>query len=339
MILINNQKLYKEFTYATESELENEVVKYSKQLFGEKTIYINVKKKLAGKSLGNTIPDGFLFDFSDTSAPAFYLVEVELAKHDFYRHIFPQITKFISFFKNNNSQSELIEKIHEFLMEDADLTKRFRELSNSKEPYKTIKDIVEDAQNILIIIDEDKNELKEIMDVYVDTWGKMVKTLIFKRFLSGDEIIYSVNPEFNDIEFSALEYTSGTTEIKNTVTEDFHFEKVNADIKSIYATIKQSLINWDAEVGFNPQKYYISILYNRNVAYFITRKSKLRLIIKASFETVSNLISYHKINSFSTSVQKFWGGDSCEVVIENNQHLDEIINLIIKLLEEDKVNE
>ena len=39
------------------------------------------------------------------------MVEIELAKHDFYRHIFPQITKFFGFFKNSKSRSELTDKL------------------------------------------------------------------------------------------------------------------------------------------------------------------------------------------------------------------------------------
>lgn len=339
MILLNSQRVFKELIYATEAELETEVVNNARQLFGEKTIYFDVKRKLGGKSLGNTIPDGFLFDFSDPEVPAFYLVEVELAKHDFYRHIFPQITKFIGFFKNSASQSELIEKIHELILADANLSARFLKLSNNKELFKTVKDIIEDSQNILIIIDEDKTELKEIMDVYSDTWGKMVNILIFKRFECNGEIIFSLNQEFNDIEYSALEYVNETKELKPTVTEEFHFEKAKDNVKNIYALIKSELLKWNNEVGFNPQKYYISLVYNHNVAYFITRKSRLRLVIKENIHVVRNEIKNHEVGELSSSVQKFWGGDACQILLENTDNIQEIIDLLKKLLETDKNGE
>jgi predicted transport protein len=154
---------------------------------------------------------------------------------------------------------------------------------------------------------EDKTELKEIMDVYVDTWGKMVKTLIFKRFQHNNEIIYSINPEFNDIDFSALEYSNESTELKNPITEDFHFDKVRPETKAIYDVIKSDLLSWDREIGFNPQKYYISLLYNRNVAYFITRKSKIRLVLKANVDKVRELIKHHHINEFSKKCSEVLG--------------------------------
>jgi predicted transport protein len=340
MILIQNKKLFREKIYLLENDLELEVINYSKQIFGEKTVYINTKKKIGGKSLGNTIPDGFLFDFSDKDSPAFYLVEVELAKHDFYRHIFPQITKFISFFKNSTSQSDLVEKIHEFIIADEISKAQFLQFSGNHELFKSIKDIVEDSQNILIVIDEEKNELKEIMDVYSDTWGKMVKTIIFKRFQSDLETVFSVSPEFNDIEYSPLEYAvttpTTTTGPVDQINEEFHFEKVKQAVKEIYHAIKQSLIHWDDGVQFNPQKYYISVLYNHNVAYFITRKSKLRLVVKENIEKVKEVISSYEVNPLSPGVQKFWGGDSCEILMENSNGIDQVIDILKRLLDEDK---
>ena len=67
----------------------------SKLFFGEDTILISDKTKISGMSLGKTIPDGFLFDFTDLDDIKFSIIEVELAKHSFYKHIFPQITKII----------------------------------------------------------------------------------------------------------------------------------------------------------------------------------------------------------------------------------------------------
>jgi hypothetical protein len=78
--------------------LENLLFANSKSLFGQSSILIEAKKKIDNKALGGTIPDAFLFDLKDPDNPEFYLVEVELAKHSFYNHIFPQITKFFAFF-------------------------------------------------------------------------------------------------------------------------------------------------------------------------------------------------------------------------------------------------
>ena len=72
-----------------EKDFERDIFDNYKLLFGSNTILIDAKKKIAGRELGATIPDGFLFDLSDKKESKFYLVEVELTKHSFHNHIFP----------------------------------------------------------------------------------------------------------------------------------------------------------------------------------------------------------------------------------------------------------
>ena len=98
-IFTENRRL-PEITFKLEKDFEEEVYQNSKLLFGDKSILLNTKTLLKGNLIGGTIPDGFLFDLSDETDPQFYLIEVELAKHSFNNHIFPQITKFFAFFKN-----------------------------------------------------------------------------------------------------------------------------------------------------------------------------------------------------------------------------------------------
>jgi hypothetical protein len=110
MILLRNGQKYVESKYQLEEDFEKDIVSSSPSIFGIESIYIDAKKKI-GSSLGNTVPDGFLFDMSDADNPEFYLVEAELETHDFFKHIFPQITKFFAFFKNSNRQKGLVEKL------------------------------------------------------------------------------------------------------------------------------------------------------------------------------------------------------------------------------------
>lgn len=109
MKLFANNKTYSEFQFEIEADFEKEIVLNSKLFFGPNSIYIDAKKKIETKSLGNSIPDGFLFDLSDTENPEFYIVEAELAKHDFYTHIFPQLTKFFGFYKNQKGRTDLVD--------------------------------------------------------------------------------------------------------------------------------------------------------------------------------------------------------------------------------------
>ena len=121
MILIKDVKRYDEKKFSLEADFENEIVAAKKMIFGQDAIYIDAKKKIGTLALGKTIPDGFLFDLSDQDNFEFYIVEVELEKHDFYNHIFPQITKFFAFFKNSKRQKELVEKLFSTINTDSAL--------------------------------------------------------------------------------------------------------------------------------------------------------------------------------------------------------------------------
>jgi hypothetical protein len=61
--------------------------------------------------------------------------------------------------------------------------------------YKSLKDIVENSQNILIVIDGLKPEFDEVMETYTDTWDKMVRIMVVKRYHNDGTIILSVSPD------------------------------------------------------------------------------------------------------------------------------------------------
>ena len=196
----NNRFVETEF--ALEEEFEKIVKENSKTLFGAKTIYYDLKSKIESKSLGAAIPDGFLFDFKNEEAPEFYLVEVELQSHDFYKHIFPQITKFFAFFKKPTNRNNLIEKLFSLIGSNATLKDEFKKYLKEKEIYKALKDIIENSQNILLILDENKPELEDVSETYTDTWGKIVQVEILKQYKAKDKTIFTMNPDFEDIGFT-----------------------------------------------------------------------------------------------------------------------------------------
>lgn len=328
MVLFQNGKKFQEYQYKLEHELETEIVKNSKSFFGKDTIYIDFKRKIDSKSLGATIPDGFLFDFSDKEETEFYVVEAELKSHDFFNHIFPQITKFFAFFKNRKSQAELVEKIFSIIKSDPELNNEFKEFLGEYEIYKSIKDTVENSENILLIIDDEKDEFPEIMATYSDTWGKMVKILILKKFVNNYDFIFTIEPDFENIEYPNIESVEKIEEIEETdYTEEFHLEGIKDEIKEAYSKIKEELLKINKDLVFNSQKYYISVVHDKNVAFFQFRKKKVRLVVLLQEEEVRKKIEKHNVKHLSEGVQKFWNGPSCEIIIENKENLDEIIDL------------
>lgn len=332
MILFKDGSPYKEYEYQTEKEFETDVIENAQLFFGKKSIYIDAKKKITSKGLGNSIPDGFLFDLNDIENPEFYIVEAELYKHDFYGHIFPQVTKFFAFFRNFESRRDLVEKIYSLISSDQEIEKKLKTLTKTNELYKFLSDAIENSQNILLIIDREKKELPEIMDTYTDTWGKMVKLQIIKKFVCGSECIFTLDPEIEKIEFSLVKDVDDVDLENIEISEEFHLEKADENVKNIYQYLKKRLLEINDTLLFNPQKYYLSVKNERNILFYKIRRKKIRLIVLLPIEEIKEQISKHTVKPLSESVQKFYNSPCATVDIEDLDNIDEVIDLLRPLV-------
>ncbi len=328
MILIQDGKRYDEKRFGLESDFEAEILAVKDVLFGKDTIYIDAKKKIGTLALGNAIPDGFLFNLTDPDNPEFYIVEVELQKHDFYNHIFPQITKFFAFFKNSKRQKELVEKLFTTINGDSALKRRFKTYLGDKEIFKVLNDLLDSSQNILLVIDGAKPELPEITDTYSDTWGKMVRVLEIRKFTRKDGAVITCDPAFENLEFSYEEPISETEKKAVLYSEEFHLEGAVEPVKEIYQYLKTFVREEDDAYKFNPQKYYISIKGPKNVVFLKIRRKKIRMIVMLPEARIKEAIKHYPVKSLSQSVQDFYNGPCAAVDIDNMENIEEIKALV-----------
>lgn len=328
VILIQDGKKYEEKSWALESDFETEVLSCKGTIFGKKSVYIDAKKKIGTLALGNTIPDGFLFDFSDPDNPEFYIVEVELKKHDFYSHIFPQITKFFAFFRSSKRQKELVGKLFTTISGDSSLKKEFKVFLGEKEIFKALTDLIESSQNILLVIDGSKPELPEITDTYSDTWGKMVRVLEIRKFESKDSSVLTCDPSFENIELAFDETIQEAESKTGPWSEEHHLEGVTDTVKEIYRHLRSIFETSDGQCRFNPQKYYVSIKTSRNVVFLKVRKKKLRMVVMLPEHEIKQLVKDHPVKSISQPQQDFYNGPCAEVDVDSMFNIGEIETLI-----------
>jgi predicted transport protein len=329
-----NGKKFDETKFNLEETFEKIVIDNSKTLFGSKTIYFDIKSRIGSKTLGSSIPDGFLFDFKDEENPEFYLVEVELESHDFYKHMFPQITKFFAFFKNSASRNNLIEKLFYFIKGNEEIKKEFKQYLREREIYKALKDIIENSQNILLILDESKPELPEVFETYTDTWDKMVKVEILKQYTTEGLTIFTMNPDFEDIELVKLPTSETEEEEEKRYTENYHLEEVDPTIINAYEEIKAAMLNIDSSIKINPQKYYISLRQKKNFAYIDFSKRKMNIVIILPFDYGNSAIKKHKVKQLSQGVQDFYGYPCFKITLENDEDLEEIFDVLEEAYEQ-----
>lgn len=206
----------------------------------------------------------------------------------------------------------------------------------------TINEILEDLK--LLSIENVKDKLPEKAKVvFIDS---KVKKVI-------EKLKRAPSRKFINIIRDELEKEYTTKEIKDSIlrisgiykkppqekevpikTEEFHLKGINSEIKDIYLKIKDDLLKVNNNIIFNPQKYYISIIHNKNIAYFTFKKKKIKLVVKLPEEEVSMKIKNYDVIHLSEGTQKFYGSPCCKIIIDNKENLDEIINLLIPLIRE-----
>ena len=194
------------------------------------------------------------------------------------------MTKFFAFFKNSGSQGKLIEKLYEIFNIDNELLKELKSKIGNREIFKFLKDTIENSQNILIVIDNEKAEFTEIIETYTDTWGKMVKVAILKEYHGKNgqtDTILTMTPDFENIE--NIDIVSTDTEQTNkptAYTEDFHLDGVQDNIRKLYEKLKEEMLIRIPTLTFNPQRYYISLRKKRNFAFLKVRHKKIAIVAK-----------------------------------------------------------
>ena len=109
--LLVEGEVFRPYIWELEEDFEKEVVMHSRDLFGEESVYVDIKKRI-GKGDILSIPDGYLIDFSFKDEPQLYIVENELSTHDPFSHIGEQLLKFSISYKSSGR------KIKDLILQD-----------------------------------------------------------------------------------------------------------------------------------------------------------------------------------------------------------------------------
>lgn len=162
MELLIDGARYKLWTPQNEAVLEDIIKEHAKDIFGEDSIYFDIKQKIKSSAGIGSIPDGYVITLGDT--PRWYIVEVELSSHPLFEHIVPQMNRFIHGIKNLLSQRKIVDALHEEISTDEDLTRRIQSKIGSTEIFKFLSDLVSHAPKLAIVIEQDTEELREAVD-------------------------------------------------------------------------------------------------------------------------------------------------------------------------------
>ena len=178
MLLIDGVN-YHEWTPRSEDEFEQIVKEHAKDIFGEQSIYPDIKHKLKTKSGIGSIPDGYVIIFGDE--PQWHIVEVELSSHPLYEHIVPQVSKFINGIKNPPTQKDIVDALYQEIGSDEFLKLRLKEAIGTTETYKFLSDLISKPPLVTIIIEKHTEQLDEAISALAHPQIKIVEFQTFTR--------------------------------------------------------------------------------------------------------------------------------------------------------------
>lgn len=196
VILNAKSQVFRPYTYESEAEFEADVVKLADQIFGQSSLYVDIKKRVGNDII--TIPDGYLIDVTEADNPKLFIVENEIVSHDPFKHIGIQMLKFVTSF------DEAQRKIRTFLMDSirkhskllARLETACRLSSSPNIDHYLDRAVYRDFKG-LVVIDEARPELYRVLQKI----NANISVLELKAFHSGDgERLYQFDTLYDEFE-------------------------------------------------------------------------------------------------------------------------------------------
>ena len=112
-----------------------------------------------------------------------------------------------------------------------------------------------------------------------------------------------------------------SSEVK-VYTEEDHLNNSSDETKSLYDELKNQILAIDDNIEILPKKQYIAFKSNRNFAYFVFKKQKIRLYLNLSKNDLNNDIVRDVSNI------GHWGALDYEVTISKIEELPLVMSLI-----------
>lgn len=219
--LLLGTKTFTYYPYNREDEFEKVIVANASAIFGSRSIYIDIKKRIGTDIV--TIPDGYLIDFSIATDPKLYIIENELSSHDPYKHIGSQLLKFAISYKA--SSRKIKQFLLEHFMQNPEQLKQVEE-ALQKASYRNIDAFLESIIHdkpvaAVVIIDKSTSELENVLSQLTMS----TDIIEFQTFINGSETIHKFRP-FND----EIREITEATPIPNKESEDVKVEELDTII-------------------------------------------------------------------------------------------------------------
>lgn len=158
MLIVNGVKYLPWKPTDEERQFHPMVRSHSKEIFGEDSLYFDVKHILKGSSGIGSIPDAYVIDLSTNE---WYVVENELSTHPIYDHIVKQLTKFINGIENQKTRNQIIEMIYDQINANNQIRETVQKATGSTDIYRYLSRLLNQTPRIAVIIDEKGSDIED----------------------------------------------------------------------------------------------------------------------------------------------------------------------------------
>jgi hypothetical protein len=134
-----------------EKEFHPMVKEHSKEIFGEDSIYFDLKYKLRSKSGIAAIPDAYVINLSKPSE--WYIIENELASHEVYDHIVPQVSKFVDSIEELETQKSIVDALDNEINQNKVLKEHIEKMTG-QDTFRFLSKLISRPPRIVIVINE-----------------------------------------------------------------------------------------------------------------------------------------------------------------------------------------
>jgi predicted transport protein len=146
-----------------EKEFHPMIKEHHKEIFGEDSIYFDVKQVIRASSGIGAIPDAYVIKLKP---PQWYVIENELSTHPIYEHIVNQLTRFINGIENQGARTPIIDALYSKINEDVVLKAIIRKNIATDDIYRFIYKLVSSIPKIVILIDEKTAETESACHIF-----------------------------------------------------------------------------------------------------------------------------------------------------------------------------
>lgn len=163
-----------------EEEFNPKIKEHSKEIFGKETVLFDISPRLKSEASIGSEPDGIVIDPVNAKL---YIIEAELSKHDPYKHINDQLTRFINGLDSLATKNMIVDALNDEIEANKDLEGYFKE-KVGENLHKWLSKLLSKPPTIVVVIEEKTPEVVEACKILTRSYDTRI--LEFQTFQRED---------------------------------------------------------------------------------------------------------------------------------------------------------